>query len=258
MTTTPLRFTPLSGMIGASVEGFDPAAHLSDEAVRSSLEAGLAEHLVLVFRGLDPLPEEQIELARVFGTPEPPEDYNPAHPDHPEICVFDSEGGYKADRWHTDLTWKSEITLGAVLCMRQAPDAGGDTVWASCQAAYDGLSGGMKQLIEGRRAHHDIGPLPEHGSDHPVVVTHPSTGRKALFVNDIFTRRIDNLPEDESRTILPFLIRSVSRPEYTYRHRWSVGDVIVWDNRVTQHYALSDFEGRRVVHRVGIKGWVPA
>lgn len=247
---------PASGLIGATLGGFDLERVLVDGDLQATLRTALLEHLVLVLPGLDPTPEQHLALARVFGDPEPPEDYNPSHPDHPEICVFDSSGGYKADKWHADVTWKEVIPDAALLCMRTNPPAGGDTLWSNCSAAYDALSNGMKQLLEGRRAIHDISP--EHQTEHPVVVTHPETGRKLLFVNEVFTRKIVNLPPDESDAVLPFLMRHVHRPEFTYRHRWAEGDVVIWDNRATQHYAVFDFEGRRVVHRVGIAGGAPA
>ncbi|MFA9564181.1 MAG: TauD/TfdA dioxygenase family protein [Acidimicrobiales bacterium] len=257
-TTTSAGFTiePASGLIGATLHGFDLEHVLTDAELQAELRAALLEHLVLVLPQPDPTPEQHVALARVFGTPEPPEDYNPAHPDHPELCVFDSSGGYKADKWHADVTWKEVIPDAALLCMRVNPPAGGDTLWSNCSAAYDGLSNGMKQLLENRRAIHEISP--EHQTEHPVVVTHPETGKKLLFVNEVFTRNIVNLPPDESAAILPFLLQHVHRPEYTYRHRWSEGDVVIWDNRATQHYAVFDFEGRRVVHRVGIAGGAPA
>ena len=253
--SSALRIKEASGLIGADVADVDLAELLVDDRQQAELRSALLEHLVLSLPGLDPTPEQHIALARVFGDPEPPEPYNPGHPDHPEICVFDSAGGYKADKWHADVTWKEVIPDAAVLCMRQSPPVGGDTLWANACAAYDALSNGMKQLLEGRRAWHEIGP--EQFSEHPVVVTHPETGREVLFVNEIFTRRITNLPPDEGEAILGFLLRHVSRPEFTYRHRWHDGDVVIWDNRATQHYALFDFEGRRVVHRVGVAGGRP-
>ncbi len=250
-----LDLRPLSGLIGAEVHDPDLDHLLTDPDAGKALREGLLEHLVLVLRGVDPTPEQHIGLAALFGTPEPPVAMNPHHPDHPEICVFDSAGGYKADKWHTDVTFKPVIPDAAVLCMRVCPDVGGDTMWSNCDAAYQALSRGMKALIDDLKALHEVGP--DDKTIHPVVATHPETGRRVLFVNQIFTRGIIGLPHDESDAILPFLIRHVARPEFTYRHRWSTGDVVVWDNRATQHYALFDFEGQRVVHRVGVAGSEP-
>jgi taurine dioxygenase len=207
---------------------------------------------VVVLRGLHPTPEEHIAIASTFGDPIVPETHLPTHPDHPLVCRFDSAVGYKADKWHTDGTFRDVIPSVAVLTMRTSPATGGDTVWANCCAAYEDLSNGMKRLLDGRKALHDQGP--DAKAVHPVVVAHPDTDLPILFVNDIFTRGIMNLPPEESDAILPFLIRHISRPEFTYRHSWSEGDVVVWDNRSTQHYALFDFSGQRVVERVHVSG----
>lgn len=244
----------LTGRLAAEITSPDLDGLLRRENAEP-LRAALFEHHVLVIRDAQPTPEQHLALARIFGEPEPPESYNPAHPDHPDICVFDSEGGYRADQWHADVTWRDTIPLGAVLVMRKAPSSGGDTLWANAHAAYDDLSNGMKQLLEGRRARHDISP--DHGTEHPVVATHPETGRKLLFVNRVFTRTITNLPPPEGDAILAFLLDHVARPEYTYRHRWTEGDMVIWDNQATQHYAVSDFDEPRTVHRVSIAGTAP-
>ncbi|MEE9415134.1 MAG: TauD/TfdA family dioxygenase, partial [Acidimicrobiales bacterium] len=125
-------------------------------------------------------------------------------------------------------------------------------IFTNCYAAYDTLSGGMKKLLENRRARHDI--TPDIGTEHPVVISHPVTGRPVLFVNRIFTRSISNLPPAESAAVLPFLLDHVSRPDFTYRHRWCEGDVVIWDNWSTQHYALFDYDEQRVAHRVALEG----
>jgi len=250
-TTEPastLGLAPLSGLLGSEVSASLDEI-LADSAKQAALAAALPEHGVLVMRAAAPTPAQQIALAEVFGEPEPPQPQNPRHPDHDLVCVFDSEGGYKADKWHADETFTDNPVSGAVLSMQIKPPAGGDTLWTNTEAAYDALSNGMKTLLDNRRARHEINEAV--AAVHPVIRTHPVTGRKSIYVNDIFTRGIVNLPPDESDAILPFLKRHVQRPEFTYRHRWAEGDVVIWDNRRTQHYALNDFEGRRVVHRVG-------
>jgi taurine dioxygenase len=249
---TTLRLRPLSGRIGVEVLDADLGLLLEDEAARRELHEAMLEHHVVLMRDLHPTPEQHIALAGAFGNPIQPEDHLPKHPAHPVICRFDSAGGYKADKWHTDGTFRDVIPSAAVLCMRTSPATGGDTIWTNCCAAYDDLSNGMKGLLEGRKALHDQGP--DAKAVHPVVVTHPETGRRILFVNDIFTRGIMNLPPEESLAILPFLLRHVTRPEFTYRHTWAEGDVVAWDNRSTQHYALFDFDGQRVVERVHLAG----
>ncbi len=255
MTVTDNRILdlrPVSGRIGVEVVALDLDRLVDDEVARAELHRALLDHHVVVLRGLHPTPEQHIAMASAFGDPVAPEDHLPKHPDHPLVCRFDSAVGYKADKWHTDGTFRDVVPSVAVLTMRTSPATGGDTVWANCCAAYDDLSNGMKRLIDGRKALHDQGP--DAKAVHPVVVVHPDTGLPILFVNDIFTRGIMNLPPEESNAILPFLIRHVSRPEFTYRHSWAEGDVVIWDNRSTQHYALFDFDGQRVVERVHVAG----
>jgi taurine dioxygenase len=247
-TSNALGLEPLSGRLAAEVH-LPLDEILASEASQAQLRAALPEHGVLVMRGAAPTPSQQIALAAVFGEPEPPQPQNPRHPDHDLVCVFDSDGGYKADKWHADETFVGNPVSGAVLSMQIKPPVGGDTMWTNTEAAYDDLSNGMKTLLDNRRARHEISE--SVATVHPVIRTHPVTGRKSIYVNDIFTRGIVNLPPDESDAILPFLKRHVQRPEFTYRHTWAEGDVVIWDNRCTQHYALNDFEGRRVVHRVG-------
>lgn len=248
----PQSFTvaKASGLIGATIEA--SIEHLLSGDANQALHDALYAYQVLVFPELNPTPEQHIALAAIFGTTALAEDQNTPHPDHPHVSVFDSEGGYKADKWHTDATYRTDVPLGAALCMRKRPSVGGDTVFASTYAAYESLSGGMKKLIDNRRAAHDI--LPGRGTEHPVVIKHPVTGKPALFVNRIFTRGITNLPPNESEVILPFLMDHVTRPEFSYRHTWTEGDVVIWDNWSTQHYALFDFTEQRIVHRVSIDG----
>ena len=249
---TALDLRPVSGRIGVEVVDPNLDRLLHDDTTRSELHQAMLAHHVVVLRGLDPTPEQHVVLASALGEPIVPEDHLLKRDGHPLVCRFDSAVGYKADRWHTDGTFRDVIPSAAVLVMRTGPDAGGDTTWTNCCAAYEELSGGMKTLIDGRKCLHDQGP--EAKAVHPVVVAHPDTGRPILFVNDIFSRGIMNLPPDESSAVLPFLIRHASRPDFTYRHRWTEGDVVIWDNRSTQHYALFDFEGQRVVERVHVAG----
>ena len=251
-TTTSIRLRPLSGRIGVEVLDADLGVLLEDGAARREVHRAMLDHHVVVMRGLHPTPEQHIALASAFGDPIQPEEHLPKHPDHPIICRFDSAGGYKADKWHTDGTFRDVIPSAAVLCMRTSPGTGGDTMWTNCCAAYEDLSNGMKALLERRKALHEQGP--DAKAVHPVVVAHPETGHPILFVNDIFTRGIMNLPPEEGQAILSFLLRHVTRPEFTYRHSWTEGDVVAWDNRSTQHYALFDFEGQRVVERVHLTG----
>ncbi|MGI9577734.1 MAG: TauD/TfdA dioxygenase family protein [Microthrixaceae bacterium] len=248
-----LRLAAAAPLIGAEVH--TPLEQiLEDEALQQDMRDALADRLVLVLPQASPTPDQQLSFSRMFGDIHPCESYNQPHPDTDEITVFDSANGYKADRWHSDATWREEVPIGATLCMRVCPSVGGDTMFANCYEAWNALSGGMKDLLRPRRAHHEIGP--GNGTEHPVVIEHPTTGRPVLFVNRIFTRSIVNLPQEESEAVLPFLVQHVARPEFTYRHRWSQGDLLVWDNLAAQHYALFDFDERRVVDRVAL-GAVP-
>ncbi|GJM39169.1 MAG: taurine dioxygenase [Acidimicrobiales bacterium] len=251
MTTTALSLTPLAGHLAAEVANPLDAV-LADAELQDEIRAALPEHGVLVMRGANPTPAQQIELAEIFGDARPPLGQNPRHPDNDLVCVFDSDEGYRAEKWHTDETFVEHPCTGAVLSMQINPEVGGDTLWTSTAAAYDALSNGMKALLANRRARHEINEA--NFAFHPVIQTHPVTGRKLVYVNEIFTRGIVNLPPGESSAILPFLLWHVQQPQFTYRHTWDDGDVVIWDNRCTQHIALPDFRGRRVVHRVEFHG----
>lgn len=256
MTTTTLAVRRINGHLGAEITDAFADEILGDDAVAAAMRTALLEHMVLVLPGLDPDPDQHVALARIFGDIELPEAYIPTVDGHPEICDFDSDRGYKADKWHADVMWRPTIPLGAVLCMRQQPDSGGDTIWTNCAAAYDALSENMKQYLDGATAHHSV--TSELAADHPVVVRHPETGRRSLFVSELWTRRINDVPDKENAVVLGFLFDHLAQPEFCYRHRWSEGDVVIWDNRTTQHLAVNDYLTRRVVHRVGIKGTAPA
>ncbi len=246
-----LELRPLAGHIGAAIE--TPLVEvMADVSLLEQARAAMYEHHVVVFPQANPTPEQHLALGHALGEPIPPEGQNPTHPDHDLLIVFDSDGGYRADRWHADVTFRTEVPGVGILCMRHMPSVGGDTMFSSCTHAYETLSGGMKKLLDKRRAWHETAA--DAAAEHPVVVEHPVTGKPILFVNHIFTRRIMNLPEAEQSAILPFLTEHVGRPEFTYRHRWQLGDVVMWDNWSTQHYALFDYTERRVVHRVTLRG----
>ena len=143
--------------------------------------------------------------------------------------------------------------------MKKCPPFGGDTLWANMYKAYDALSAPMKDLCEGLSALHDASPhyTPERKAIHPVVRVHPITGRKSLFVNEHFTRRIVELNHAESEALLGFLTRWATSDRFTVRYRWSEGTIAMWDNRCTQHHVLDDFEGERVIQRVTVMGDEP-
>ncbi|ROL81388.1 taurine dioxygenase, partial [Pseudomonas chlororaphis] len=205
----------------------------------------------------------------------------PNVPEQPEVLILDTAQTDVRDNaiWHTDVTFLPTPALGAVLSAKLLPAYGGDTLWASGIAAYEALSEPMKNLLQGLTATHEFiksFPLERFGNtpqdlarweeakrknpplSHPVIRTHPVSGRKSLFVNEGFTTRINELSDSESEVILKLLFAHATRPEFTIRWRWQINDVAFWDNRVTQHYAVDDYRPqRRVMHRATILGDVP-
>ncbi len=271
---------PLSGALGADISDIDLAT-VGDNAA-AELRAALNQHLVLFFSDQSITSEQQLALAARFGTVID-------HPfvtslaDHPGIIEIVKEAGEEHNwggGWHADMTFTPEPPLGAVLCAREVPPWGGDTLFANLQLAYDALSGGMKDMLDGMTALHYSGEaevysknyesmhlredVTEEFSEHPVVRTHPETGRKGLFVNRVFTRRFAGMTRAESQPILDFLHDHSERPEFTCRFRWRNDAVAIWDNRAVMHNALSDYHPgrmgqgyRRCLHRATIAGEAP-
>ncbi|HEX7096089.1 MAG TPA: TauD/TfdA family dioxygenase [Acidimicrobiales bacterium] len=279
-TRTSLEVRPLTPTIGAEVRGVNLATASDDPELIGAIADALHEHLVLFFRDQHDLtPDAQIRFAKCFGPIEHHAFAKP-HPDHPELVVLDQTTPEKdgANSWHSDSSFMEQPALGSVLRAVQLPPLGGDTCWASMYAAYDALSPRMQALLDGCSALHDIiGPLEKAiagghstGTDleairrawppveHPVVRTHPVTGRKCLYVNNNFTTRILGITKEESDVLLPYLLQHVQRPDFQVRLHWEPGTVAFWDNRCTQHYAVPDYSGhRRVMHRVTITGERP-
>lgn len=250
-----------------------------DDATFKDIDQALMDHLVLFFRDQELTPAEHVTFAARLG----PFEVHPfarPHADFPELTVLDqttpkTDG---ANSWHSDSSFMPRPALGSVLRAVRLPPFGSDTCWASMYAAYETLSPRMRQLIDGATAMHDIiKPLEKaiagghsiSGLDaarakfppiaHPIVRTHPVTGRKALYVNNNFTTRICELDEYESRAVLHFLLEHVAKPDFQVRFQWAPGSVVVWDNRVTQHYAVPDYTGhRRIMHRATIQGEQPS
>jgi taurine dioxygenase len=279
MRNRRLEVRPLSPAIGAELFGADLAAELDDETIGEIRDA-LLEHCVVFFREQRLTEAQHKAFARRFGEPT-------RHPmirpdaEHPEILKIVKQPGdannFGGD-WHSDLTYTPEPALGSVLYAREVPEYGGDTLFANTQLAYEALSDGMKRLLDGLSAVHSTdlsygdegksGLVGEKESmpvaqaayrpqtaEHPVVRTHPETGRKGLYVNRIFTTRFVGMTKAESAPLLEFLFRHVERPEFTCRFRWRAGSLAFWDNRSAQHYALNDYHGqRREMHRITIAG----
>lgn len=269
-----LDVRPLSPNIGAEIHGLDLSRPLG-EAVVAAVRAALGKHLVLFFYDQDLDPSEQAAFGTQFG------ELTPAHPviaaidAHPNVLPIDGRED-RASWWHTDVTFLSTPPLGSILHMRELPDVGGDTMWVSMQAAYDALSPRVREMCDRLIAwHHDPWFAAEvdakggyewdgehrdrlYPTSHPVVRTHPETGRNGLFVNPQFTRFLEGMSQLESDSILTMLYRHCQWPEFSCRFRWRQGAVAFWDNRATMHYALDDYgDALRVAHRVTLRGEVP-
>jgi taurine dioxygenase len=271
------EIAPVSGVIGADVDGLDLAAPLDDDAA-SRVRSALNEHQVLFFRDQHLTPEQQIAFGRRFGElgTHP---YVAANAEHPEIIDVVTEPDDRVNfggGWHSDVTFLPEPDLGSILYAVELPPYGGDTLFASQLAAYDALSPTMKGLVDGLVGIHSAGP--QYGGagystqssaivtknpadaaasrvEHPVVRTHPETGRKGLYVNPAFTIGIKGMHRTESKALLAFLFEHATSEERTCRFRWQPGSVAMWDNRSVQHYALHDYRGhRRVMRRITIRG----
>ncbi len=247
----------LSGSIGAEVTG--DRLDESDGDDIAVIKQLLLEHMVLFFPRQNLAIENHVKFGRHFGPIEGHPNLKNPFPDHPEVFELSATQGGVADEWHTDITFQSEPALMSILNMVKCPDEGGDTMWTSLYAAYDELSAPMKDLCEGLTALHDALPhnRPDKMAIHPVVRVHPETGRKALYVNEHFTRRIVEMNATESDAMLSYLTRWVSNPRFTVRYHWTEGTIAIWDNRCTQHFVLNDFEGERIIQRVTIMGDKP-
>ncbi|MFF7709970.1 taurine dioxygenase [Pseudomonas sp. NPDC007930] len=270
---------PLNPAIGAVIEGLDLRQPLS-ASTQQQLEQALFNHQVLFLRGQAISPAQHARFAQRFGELHVHPIY-PNVPEQPEILILDTAVTDVRDNalWHTDLTFLPTPALGAALLARQVPAYGGDTLWASGTAAFDGLSAPLQRLLDGLSATHDFSksfPLARFGNtpealerwqatrrrhppvSHPLVRTHPVTGRKALFISEGFTLAINELQSHESEALLKLLYQHATQPQYCVRWQWQAGDLALWDNRVTQHYAVDDYRPqRRVMHRATILGDVP-
>lgn len=244
----------LAGALGAEIHGPDLAG--LDDAGFAAVEALLLEHLVLFFPGQNLAVDDHVAFGRRFGPLEAHPNLKNPYTQHPELFELAATHGGVADEWHTDLTFRPDPAVLSVLQLKKAPAVGGDTQWASLYAAYDELSEPIKELCEGLTALHDALPHnhPEQMAIHPVVRRHPRTGRKALYVNEHFTRRLVELNATESEALLRYLTRWVANPRFTVRYRWTEGTIAIWDNRCTQHFVLNDFEGERIIQRVTVMG----
>jgi taurine dioxygenase len=269
---------PVASALGAEICGVDISQTLDDKTV-AEIRAALLEYLVVFFRDQSLTPETLLDFARRFGklARYPFVKGMDAYPDVVEVVKRDDEKHNFGGIWHSDTTYLETPPMGSVLYAVEIPPLGGDTLFANMYRAYEALSDGMKGLIDGLQgvnsAHKPdaaVGRVQRvserpTGEDevttmavHPVVRTHPETGRKALYVNRGHTVKFDGFTEAESRPILEYLYAQQTRPEFTCRFRWTPGAVAFWDNRAAQHNAINDYHGyRRIMQRVTLAGERP-
>ncbi len=283
MPAADVEVRPLSGAMGAEVAGVDLAKPVEREAFERIHQAFL-DHGAIFFRGQRLSREAQLDFARLFGEPD-------VHPiangmeEHPEIIRVLKPAGEEAffgTSWHTDNSFFENPSAATLLYGEQVPPHGGDTVFASMERAYETLSEPLRAFLDPLVAVHSAssaydpkttGDAKYRGEtaitytysdsiydevEHPVVRTHPESGRKSLYVNAMFTQRIVGLAAHESRAILALLYEHAARPDFTCRFRWEPGSLAVWDNRCVQHYAIDDYRDfERVMYRVTIQGTRP-
>lgn len=274
---TAIAVRPISGALGAEIDGIDLAGEISNEAF-DKIHRAFLDHHVIFFRGQHALtPEKHKAFGRRFGTLNV-HPYVSGMKDHPEILEIIKEPEEKTNfggGWHTDMSFLQEPALGSILHAIEVPPHGGDTLWANQHMAYEALSNGLKETLSGLTAVHsakgEYGPkgqsalgrqsmqareapdAPEF--EHPVVRTHPETGRKGLYVNPAFTMRFSGWSRKESRPLLNYLFEHCRQEQFTCRFRWEAGSVAFWDNRSTWHFALNDYQGhRRHMRRVTVDG----
>src|SRR5581483_801368 len=261
---------PLSPTIGAEIGGVSLAETIDDETF-ADVKRAFLDWKVVFFRDQFVTSAQQAAFARRFGDLEV-HPFLPSRNDAPEVIVFEKSeaiGGYE-NVWHADVTWRLEPSLGSLLRAVEVPDVGGDTLFADMNAAWQGLSDDVKQRIDGMKAVHDFTRTfgrylsadelkkkqEEYPpAEHPVVRTHPETGRRTLFVNGGFTSHLVGLERADGESLLRLLCQQAAVPEYQCRFRWEPGSLALWDNRAVQHYAASDYwPKRRVMERVTIIG----
>lgn len=275
MTEARLEVRPLSGALGAEIFGVDLAEPLTEDAVRA-LRAALLEHIVIFFRDQRLTPHQLLALAGRFGEiAEYP--FVKGLPDCPLVLPIVKEPHERANFggvWHSDTAYLERPAMGTLLYALETPPVGGDTMFANMYLAFEALSPGLQRLLLNLRAVNVAGkPVAQQtraemrrrsgtaadveatSAVHPVVRTHPETGRRALYVNLAHTTRFEDMTEAESTPLLEYLFAHQVRPEFTCRFSWRPGSLAFWDNRASLHYPLNDYHGhRRVMHRVSIAG----
>ncbi|WP_323797390.1 TauD/TfdA dioxygenase family protein [Nisaea sp.] len=270
-----LDIRPVAGAMGAEIHGIDASRELDDGTV-AALRKALLDHLVIFLPAQTLTPEQQLRFARRFGDPliYPFAKGLDEFPEITPILKKEDDQYNFGGVWHSDTVYQDTPPMGTMLYARELPPFGGDTLFANQYLAYEALSDGMKALLAPLKAFNISGKRKvqrtrthmmdrasagltgdEFESCHPVIRTHPETGRKALYVNVAHTVRFDGMTEEESAPILEFLFEHQIQPEFTCRFRWSEGAVAFWDNRAAMHYPVNDYHGyRRLMHRITLAG----
>ena len=270
--SSPMKLRALGPRIGAEVLELDMAGQLSATTLQE-LEAALVRHETLVLHVPDMTPEQHLAIAHHFGEAEVHTFYPNLGKGFEQITVIDSKLGDRADMWHHDESFLPSPPIVTMTHARILPPTGGDTCWISMTSAYDALSPRMKQYLDGLSAWHDMNaPMTaalQHGIVtheryvevvtqnrrhlHPMVRVHPVTGRKALYVSPTYVTHIDGLPQAESRAILAYLHAHCMQVEFLFKHRWTLGDMVIWDNRSVVHNAIMDYAPhQRRMHRASV------
>ena len=277
-TTTRFEIVPVAGALGAEIHGVHLSENLDDTLI-SDIRQALLDHLVIFFRDQELSPEQHLAFAQRFGELDD-HDFVKGLPDYPHILHLvkeaDETGINFGGTWHSDVTYQEAPALGSILYALDVPPVGGDTLFANQFLAYETLSDGMKELLDGLMCIHSAKGIfgldsyadkkfkhmavePSEKADeeveHPVVRTHPESGRKGLFVNRNFSTRFKGMTPEESAPLMNYLFEHSKREAFTCRFRWEKGSIAFWDNRSVMHFALNDYPGyRREMHRVTIAG----
>ena len=273
-----ISIRPVAGALGAEISGVDLSRDLSEDTI-AEIRQALLDHLVIFFRDQDISPEQHLAFTRRFGdlVQYPLVKGLEGYPDIIPVVKLEHEKVNFGGLWHTDTTYLEEPPLGSVLLARELPPAGGDTLFANLYLAYETLSDGMKELLaplkginvsskaqvsETRKERLKTGAKAPAdtvlSATHPVVRTHPETGRKALYVSFAHTVRFEGMSEEESQPILDYLFEHQIKPEFTCRFSWEPGSIAFWDNRSTLHNPVNDYHGyKRVMHRITLAGDKP-
>ncbi len=266
MSDSGLKIRRVTTHCGAEILNVDLAQPQSAQTYQTIRQA-LVEHGVIFFRGQTLSAEQYIAFARQFGRPTVPDSgIIPPLPGYTEIAQVTKEPGRQRNiggTWHTDQVYRVAPSWGTMLLARQVPEHGGDTLFSSMTAAYDALSDGLKRTLEPLRAVHSnaavqarmqTGRAPAPEISHPVVLRHPESGRRILYVNPAYTVRFEGWTEEESRPLLEYLFRHGQRPEFFCRFNWEEGSLGFWDNYQTWHFAVNDYDaGERIMHRIVVE-----